>query len=143
MVGEHAKALKPFIGAARPHGWVLEVESRTVTVAGHSGFVVVKKNYQGRDLRVADVERNRAKYLSAISVMFQREVGYDTENQNWFWVQYQSDGQLAVMHKMGMEMAMAGKMIKGATPDKNRGCIYCHSSAGGGDYIFYPEITIP
>jgi len=42
-----------------------------------------------------------------------------------------------------MEIAIAGTMIKGATPDKSRGCIYCHRSAGGGDYIFYPNITIP
>lgn len=143
MAGNRAKALTPFIGAARPHGWVLEVESRMVRVGDHSGFVVVKKNYQGRDISVADVERDRAKYLASISVMFQREAGYDPENQDWFWVQYQPDGRLDTMRKMGMEIAMAGRMMKGATPDKSSGCIYCHSSAGGGDYIFYPDITVP
>ena len=143
MVGNNAKALTPFIGAARPHGWVLELESRMVRVGNHSGFVVVKKNYQGKHLAVADVERDRAKYLDSISIMFQRAAGYDPENKDWFWVQYQPDGQLFTMRKMGMKIAMAGKIMKGSSPDKNRGCIYCHSSAGGGDYIFYPEITIP
>ncbi|VAW78420.1 hypothetical protein MNBD_GAMMA13-235 [hydrothermal vent metagenome] len=143
MVGSHAKALIPFIGAARPHGWVLEVESRMLQVGDHSGFVVVKKNYRGDQLSVADVEKERAKYLDSISVMFQRENGYDTDNKNWFWVQYQPDGQLSTMRKMGMKIAMAGKLIKAASPDKNRACIYCHSSAGGGDYIFYPDIVLP
>ncbi len=143
MVGRQAKALKPFIGAARPHGWVLEVDSGTVDVSGHVGFVVVKKNYKGSHISVADVERDRAKYLDSISVMFRREAGYDMDNQNWFWAQYRPDGRLAVMRKMGMKVAMAGRMMKGATPDENRGCIYCHSSAGGGDYIFYPDITAP
>jgi len=143
MVGTHAKTLKPFIGAARPHGWVLEVESGTVRLGNHSGFVVVKKNYRGDHISVADVERNRAKYLNSISVMFKREAGYDPEDKNWFWVQYKPDGQLFSMRKMGMKIAMAGKIMKGASPDKNKGCIYCHSSAGGGDYIFYPDITLP
>lgn len=75
--------------------------------------------------------------------MFQRAAGYDSDNKDWFWVQYLPDGRLATVRKMGMEIAMAGTMIKGATPDKSRGCIYCHRSAGGGDYIFYPNITIP
>ena len=143
MVGKHAKLLQPFIGAARPHGAVLEVDSRMITVAGHNGFVIVKKNYRGNQLSVDDVIKDRAKYLSSISVMFQREAGYDRDNQNWFWVQYQPDGQLTTLHRMGMEIAMAGRMMKGDTPDKNQGCIYCHRSAGGGDYIFYPEITLP
>jgi len=143
MVGRQARLLPPFIGAARPHGWILEVDSAVVKVKGHSGFVIVKKNYRGKQLSVAEVEKDRARYLDSISVMYKREAGYDSEDKDWFWAQYQPDGQLAVMHKMGMRMAMAGKMMKGVTPDKNRGCIYCHSSAGGGDYIFYPEITLP
>jgi len=143
MVGNNAKALMPFIGAARPHGWVLEVESRMLRVGDHNGFVVVKKNYRGNNISVADVEMDRARYLESVSVMFQRAAGYDPENMNWFWTQYQPDGQLFTMRKMGMKIAMAGKLVKGASPDKNRGCIYCHSSAGGGDYIFYPDITLP
>ncbi|HED18733.1 MAG TPA: hypothetical protein ENI74_04420 [Gammaproteobacteria bacterium] len=143
MVGEHARPLKPFIGAARPHGWVLEVDSRTIQVGGHRGFVVVKKNYNGDNLGIAEVERDRSRYLDSISVMFRREPGYDPDNQDWFWAQYKPGGQLSSMRRMGMEIAMAGRLIKGAAPDRNQGCIYCHSSAGGGDYIFYPDIIPP
>jgi len=143
MVGNQAKVLSPFIGAARPHGWVLEIDSGMAQVEGHKGFVVVKKNYRGENISVDDVEKNRTKYLESISVMFKREKGYDADDKDWFWVQYKPDGKLFTMDKMGMSIAMAGKIMKGTSPDKNRGCIYCHSSAGGGDYIFYPEITLP
>jgi len=144
MVGEHATPLKPFIGAARPHGWVLEVDSKVIQVGDHRGFVVVKKNYNGDHLTIADVKRNRHRYLKAITVMFKREAGYDPDNQDWFWVKYQPDGRLFSMHKMGMNIAMAGKLMKRRSPqDPDRGCIYCHSSAGGGDYIFYPDIVPP
>jgi len=143
MAGEHAEPLTPFIGAARPHGWVLEVDSRTIRVDGRSGFVVVKKNYNGDNLGIADVERDRRRYLDSVSVMFKREPGYDPDNQDWFCPQYRPAARLFSMHRMGMEIAMAGRLMKGATADRNRGCIYCHSSAGGGDYIFYPEITPP
>ena len=148
MVGEHAELLKPFIGAARPHGWVLEVDSRVIQVGRHRGFVVVKKNYNGDTLSdkptIAEVEKDRRRYLKAITIMFKREPGYDPDNQNWFWAKYHPDGRLFSMHKMGMTIAMAGRLMKGGTsPDRNRGCIYCHSSAGGGDYIFYPDIVPP
>ena len=143
MAGPHAEPLKPFIGAARPHGWVLEVDSRSIQVGGHRGFVVVKKNYRGDQLTVAAVEQNRRRYLASISVMFKREPGYDPDNQDWFWAQYRPDGRLFSKAMMGMKVAMAGRLMKGATPEKNRGCIYCHRSAGGGDYIFYPDITPP
>jgi len=143
MAGKDARELIPFIGAARPHGWVLEVDSKIIQLGEHAGFVVVKKNYRGDSITVADVERDRAKYLESISVMFQRAAGYDPENQNWFWVQYHPDGQLFTMRKMGMNIDMAGRLVKGDSPDENRGCIYCHRSAGGGDYIFYPDIIIP
>ncbi len=148
MVGENAVPLKPFIGAARPHGWVLEVDSRVIQVGRHRGFVVVKKNYNGDspDDRptIAEVEKDRRRYLKAITVMFRREAGYDPDNQDWFWAKYHPDGRLFSMHRMGMTIAMAGRLMKGGTsPDRNRGCIYCHRSAGGGDYIFYPDIVPP
>ena len=143
MVGKHASHEQPFIGAAQPHGWVLELHTGRLPVAGHTGFVIVKHNYHGKAIRVEDVERDRARYLASISVMYQREAGYDPDNKDWFWVQYTADGELASMTKMGMKIVMAGRLIKGASRSKNRGCLYCHSSAGGGDYVFYPEIVVP
>lgn len=142
LVGKNAEKVKPIVGAARPHGWILELLSKNITVGKHTGFVVVKKNYDGPGISVASVEANRAKYLSSITVMFQREKGYDEDNKNWFWVKYKPGGSLYKKKMNTMEVPMAGRIVKGRTRDENGGCIYCHSSAGGGDYIFYPEIKI-
>jgi len=143
MVGPDAKESEPFFGGARPHGMILELTSDNVKVDRHVGFAVVKKNYNGEGVSVDAVKRNRQQYLSSITVMYQREPHYDDDNQNWFWVKYQPDGTLFEKNIQGNSVALAGRLLKGNTPDQNRGCIYCHSSAGGGDYIFYPSISPP
>jgi len=143
MVGPHARELEPFIGAARPHGWVLELSYRTLTVGDHTGFVVMKNNYNGDGLTVEQVRADRARYLSSVTVMYQREAGYDADNQDWFWVKYRPDGALFAKKMGSKQIPMAGRMFKGRNGDVDRGCIYCHKSAGGGDYIFYPEIVLP
>jgi len=72
--------------------------------------VIVKENY------------NEAKELAAITVMY-RSKDYDPDNNDWYWVKYQPDGTVAKMK----DMKLAGKVD---------GCIQCHSSAKGGDYVF-------
>lgn len=143
LAGPNAKNAKPFVGAARPHGWILELLHQNITVGSHTGYVVVKRNYDGPDVSVATVEKDRARYLSSVTIMFQREAGYDEDNLNWFWAKYKPDGSLFKKEMKGMKVALAGRIAKGKTPDESSGCIYCHRSAGGGDYIFYPEITLP
>jgi len=143
LVGENAKKLEPFFGGANPHGMILEIDQKLIQVGNHVGFVVVKKNYNGSGVSVDAVKENRAKYLSSITVMYQREVGYDTDNQNWFWVKYKADGSLFNKPVQNQKIPLAGRIIKGKTWNESGGCIYCHSSAGGGDYIFYPEIKLP
>lgn len=143
LVGKDAHPLKPFFGGAKPHGMILEIAHQTITLGNHSGFIVVKKNYDGKEVSVENVESNRSKFLSSIAVMFQREPGYDKDNKNWFWVKYKPDGQLFKKTINGMSVAMAGRIFKGKAREKNGECLYCHSSAGGGDYIFYPQITVP
>lgn len=143
FVGENEEKLEPFFGGARPHGMILEVAYRNITVGDHTGFVVVKKNYNGPDVSMKNVKMNRSKYLSSITVMYQREQGYDEDNQNWFWVKYKPDGSLFKKKMKGKSVAMAGRILKGKNRDESGGCLYCHSSAGGGDYIFYPEIKLP
>ncbi|MBT4520239.1 MAG: hypothetical protein HOC23_09555 [Halieaceae bacterium] len=133
----------PFFGGARPHGTILELAHKNIAVAGHNGFVVVKKNYDGEGVSVAAVAADRQRFLSSITVMFERESGYDEDNQNWFWVKYRPDGTLFDKVVAGKSVALAGRISKGATAQDSGGCIYCHSSAGGGDYIFYPEIRKP
>jgi hypothetical protein len=143
VVGKQAIENQPFFGGAKPHGMILELAYQMITVAGHRGFVVVKKNYNGPGVSVAAVEQNRQVYLETYTVMLQREPGYDVENNNWFWVKYDKQGRVLVKTVGKRELALAGRVAKGKTPDENGGCIYCHSSAGGGDYIFYPQISLP
>ena len=143
LVGTNSIEEEPFIGAARPHGWVLELHHQKLAVNGHTGFVVVKKNYTGGKPTIAQVVANRAKYLENITVMFMRENGYDDANQNWFWVKYKPDGGLFSKTIKGEKVAMAGRIFKGDSWETSGGCIFCHSSAGGGDFIFYPEIINP
>jgi hypothetical protein len=143
LAGENEVKLEPFFGGAPPHGMVLELVYRNIFVNNHDGFIVVKKNYDGVDATVESVTRNRSKYLSSITIMYQRESGYDKENQDWFWAKYNPNGSLFQKEVEGKITQMAGRIWKGKTIDQNRGCLYCHRSAGGGDYIFYPDIKIP
>jgi len=75
--------------------------------------------------------------------MFEREAGYDADNQNWFWVKYKPGGGLDARQLGGKQVPLAGRIAKGNTVEENGGCIYCHSSAGGRDYIFYPSVKRP
>jgi len=101
-----------------PHGNILEVIEGKID----GKTVIVKRNYRGEGLTVDAVEKNRAKYLKAITVMAKREKGYDNANQNWFWVKYRPDG--TYFTKMGM-IPMVGRVAKG----KEMGCIKCHSAS--------------
>jgi len=143
LVGKNEIKLEPFFGGAKPHGMVLELVYKIIKADNHDGFIVVKKNYDGIDVTVESVKRSRSKYLSSITIMYQRESGYDTDNQDWFWAKYNPDGSLYQKKVEGKIMQMAGRIWKGETMEQNRGCLYCHASAGGGDYIFYPEINLP
>ncbi|MEX2575842.1 MAG: cytochrome P460 family protein [Halofilum sp. (in: g-proteobacteria)] len=112
-----------------PHGAVLETLDSTVTVDGHSGDVIVKRNYGGEGVSESKVANNPEEWLAAVTVMFRREEGYDPDNDNWFWAKYLPDGSLDTNPK-GMELA--GRVAKGM----DQGCIACHQNAPGGDYVF-------
>jgi hypothetical protein len=143
ITGKNMQPAEPFLGAAKPHGWILELVYRNIDVNGHTGFVVVKRNYDQEGLSVQEVIQDRARHLSSFTVMFQREAGYDEDNQNWFWAKYRPDGTLFQKKIEGVPTRVAGRFLKGKQPEDNGGCIYCHASAGGGDYIFYPFIRNP
>lgn len=143
LAGPKAVALKPFFGGAKPHGMILEIYSHQLTVGQHKGFLVLKRNYNGKDVSVENVSNNRSRYLTSITVMYQREPGYDSDNLNMFWAKYKPDGKLFDMEINGENLPLAGRLIKGETRESNKACLYCHSSAGGGDYIFYPDIRLP
>jgi hypothetical protein len=128
LVGSPATNPAPYKGV-HPHGAVLTTATSSVEVNGHSGKVIVKKNYGGEGVSVDAVAKDPAKYLKAVTVMFQREDGYDADNQNWFWAKYKADGGL---HTNDKGMMLAGRVAKG----KPKGCIACHTAAPGGDYIY-------
>jgi len=128
LVGASAKTDSPYKGT-HPHGAVLETITSKATVNGRTGTVVVKRNYGGPDVSVSNVTNNPSKYLKAVTVMFKREQGYDSDNQNWFYAKYKPDGTLHT-NKKGMKLA--GRVAKG----KPIGCIACHKVAPGGDYLY-------
>ena len=128
LAGPNAKADGVYKGT-HPHGAMLETLYGKVSVNGHEGDVVVKRNYGGKNITAADVSANRAKYLKAVTVMFKREDGYDSANQNWYWAKFKPDGSL---HTNPKGMMLAGRVAKGMPV----GCISCHKSAPGGDYLF-------
>ncbi|HHG90223.1 MAG TPA: hypothetical protein ENJ90_07080 [Devosia sp.] len=112
-----------------PHGMLLETFYTKVEVGGREGFISVKRNYGPPGTDPEDIYNDPDAFLGAITVMFQREEGYDEDNQNWFWVKYLPDGSL---DKNPAGVALAGKVAKGM----DVGCIACHSAAPGGDYLF-------
>ncbi len=128
LVGARSIQAVPYQGQ-HPHGAVLETLDKTITVGGHRGAVIVKRNYGGEGVSKATVANDPDKYLAAITVMFKREAGYDPEDRDWFWAKYKPDGSLDLNPK---GMALAGRVAKGAA----QGCIACHKAAPGGDFVF-------
>jgi hypothetical protein len=128
FVGENSIVTRPYKGAP-PHGLILELMEKTVTINGVKGALVIKKNYGGNGLTIDDVIGEPDKYLKAVTIMFQREPGYDAENKNWFYGKYSPDGSLQLNPK---KMKLAGRVAKGAPT----GCIACHIAAPGGDFIY-------
>jgi len=128
LVGPRSIHSTPYEGS-EPHGAILETIDSTLTVNGHEGIVYVKKNYMGEGVDTDKVADNPGKWLDAVTVMFQREKGYDSDNQDWFWAKYGADGSIL---QNPMKMALAGRVAKGA----DKGCIACHKPAPGDDYIF-------
>ena len=126
MVGEGMIQSFPYEGVA-PHGMMLETFYTKATLDGHTGDLIVKRNYGPEGVSADEVLSDPAKHLGAYTVMFRREDGYDDDNQNWFWVKYLPDGTL---DKNPSGMQLAGRVAKGA----DAGCIACHS--GEDDYVF-------
>lgn len=131
LAGENAIDTVPYRGV-EPHGFMLETFFTTMTVDGHTGMVAVKRNYGPEGVEKEAVQGNRDEHLGAVTVMFQREDGYDPDNRNWFWAKYLPDGSLD-SNPAGMKLA--GRVAKGA----DQGCIACHQSAPGGDYLYVTD----
>ncbi len=127
LAGDGMLRTFPYEGVA-PHGMMLETLYTTATVDGHTGDLVIKRNYGPEGVSKNDVLSNPDKHLGAVTIMFRREEGYDPDNANWFWAKYLPDGSL---DKNPKGMKLAGKVAKGM----NAGCIACHAGAGD-DMLF-------
>ena len=112
-----------------PHGAFVRLYYNTVQVSGENYHVIVKDNYGGEDATIESITADPSRFYSAMTVMIQREPGYDSENGDWFYAKYLPDGTLDV-NPAGV--ALAGRVGKGA----EAGCIPCHQAAGDGDYLF-------
>lgn len=128
LAGSDAVQGTPYEGQ-HPHGAVLQTQDATLDVYGHTGEVIVKRNYGGEGVSTDSVADDPGAFLKSVTVMYRRESGYDPDNENWFWAKYKPDGSLDTNPK-GMQLA--GRVAKGA----DKGCIACHSGAPGGDYVF-------
>lgn len=128
LVGIDPIITRPYKGMA-PHGMILELLELPVTFKGSTGNLVVKRNYGGEGLTVDDVINSPDQYLKAVTIMFQRDSGYDEENNNWYYVKYAANGTV-LSNPKGVKLA--GRVAKGMPT----GCISCHAAAEGGDYIF-------
>ena len=125
--GKDGLMSRPYKGQ-HPHGAVLDTIEGKIALDGDLHTIIVKRNYGGEGVSIANVANDPAKYLKAVTVMLKRP-GYDPETKDWFWAKFKPDGSLDT-NPAGM--MLAGKVAKG----KPKGCIACHSSAPGGDMMF-------
>ncbi len=114
---------------ASPHGKFLKLYYNMVHVKGKPYHIVVKDNFGGEDATQEKVAESPGDYLAAVTIMLQREDGYDPDNNNWFWVKYGPDGKILTNPK---GVALAGRVAKGT----GQACISCHANAKGDDYLF-------
>lgn len=117
-----------------PHGAFLRMYYNLVNLDGKPYHVILKDNFMGKDAEGNEVDletvaKSPKKYLGAVTAMVQREDGYDSDNNNWFYVKYKSDGTI---DKNPKGMLLAGRVAKGM----DMGCIACHKMAEDNDYLY-------
>jgi hypothetical protein len=125
LVGGNAINVFPFNGN-QPHGAIQQVLDTDISVNGRSSRVIVKRNHGGKDIDVKSVYSDPVSHLKAVTVMFKREAGYDSENLDWFWVKFTPSGEI---DKNPKGIKLAGRIGK----DGSGGCIACHKAIGGSD----------
>jgi hypothetical protein len=121
LIGEGRQRSYPFVGQ-RPHGSIQEVLSTQATIDGHSGRLIVKHNYGAKAALTPKKVYASEQHLNyeALTIMFQREDGYDTANNNWFWAEYKADGD--IINYQGVDLSGRSAM-----------CLGCHTPLGGKD----------
>ena len=122
LVGDQTISATPYKGDV--HKTFLITLNSTVRVGNHTGKVIVKKMFQGDDVSSKNVANDPASYLNVVAVMYQREKGFDSKNQDWFWIKYNAEGTPFTNPK---GLSLAGRVPK---------CITCHVAAKGSDLIY-------
>ena len=134
LAGEGAIMAFPYPGTD-PHGMMLETFYTKASVDGHDGALVIKRNYGPEGVSENEVLSDPKTHLGAVTIMFQREEGYDPDTNNWFYAKYLPDGTLD-QNPAGMSLAgLVGK-------DADAGCIACHQSASGDDFLFTTDADL-
>jgi hypothetical protein len=133
LAGDNMIFALPYEGL-EPHGLMLETFYTTAEIDGHSGALVVKRNYGPEGVSGDEVLSDPAGHLGAITIMFKREEGYDSDNADWFYAKYLPDGTLD-QNPAGMRLA--GRVGKGA----EAGCIPCHAGAAP-DFLFTTDAEL-
>jgi len=121
LVGEERTRSFPFVGS-RPHGSVQEVIATEAEIDGHTGRLIVKHNYGTKEeLTPKSVyAASQNENYVALTIMFQREEGYDPGNNDWFWAEYNPDGSIIVYQ----DAHLSGR---------SSFCLGCHTPLGGKD----------
>lgn len=123
LAGDSSVQAFPYPGTD-PHGMMLETFYTSATIDGHEGALVIKRNYGPEGVTVDEVLGNREEHLASVTLMFRRAQDYAPNSGNWFWVKYLPDGSL--------DNAPNGTPLAGMA----QGCISCHASVEGDDYVF-------
>ncbi len=126
LAGDNSINTVPYEGV-EPHGFVLETLYSKATIDGHTGDLIVKRNYGPEGVSVEEVDAARGDHLGAVTIMYRREDGFDPDTNNWFYVKFLPDGTL---DKNPDGLPLAGLVGKGG----EAGCIPCHAAAG--DYLY-------
>ncbi len=126
---ENWKLKSDFYPGASPHGAVLRMYYNVVNVNGEPRHVIIKDNYGGEGANPETVAKNPSQYLGAVTIMVQREEGFDPDNMNWYYVGFMPDGTLNMDPQ---NVPVAGKVTS---------CLDCHRNAQGGDFIFTNDKT--
>lgn len=122
LVGDGRVRSFPFVGS-RPHGSIQELIVTEAVIDGQRGRLLLKHNYGAQDKTLTPKSVYAAgpgENGEPLAIMFQREQGYDPDNNNWFWAEYNADG--SVFNYQGDNLSGRARM-----------CIACHTALGGAD----------
>jgi hypothetical protein len=121
LVGDGRIRSYPFVGN-RPHGSIQEVISTDAEIEGQKGKLIVKHNYGAKEELTPHkvYSDDQADNYVALTIMFQREKGYDSTNSDWFWAEYNPDG--SIINYQGVDLSGRSQM-----------CLGCHTPLGGKD----------